>query len=264
MNTLPPVSRSPRSLLKQSLLGVMRPLRTFVVAALLVSLAGPARAATASFSTTAPALGANDISQLTNAAVKTNNVDGGGDDTWLYIQSSRPAQGQSFMTGGNANGYALTAVALKQVAYNITYALVLNITYIIRVISFSGSMLTVLAEETAFVAEDGTDCSTCNFPSISGGCCEGTGSGRYIIFTFATPVVLNPNTTYGFDVGGVSDGHYCETDGSSNTNAYTGGTAYSSGSGGFGDTSLIERTGDRVFVAALTSALTPLPPCVHV
>src|SRR5439155_20002540 len=85
--------------------------------------------------------------------------------------------------------------------------------------------------------------------------------------TFANPVVLNPNTTYGFDVGaeGVLD-HFWETDGTSNTNAYSGGTAYSTGVAadlygyGLGNTTLTERAGDRVFIVALTAAATPLPP----
>src|SRR5437762_2016158 len=208
-----------------------------------VAFSAAARAASVSFSSTAPALGPNDISNLTGAGTnKTNNVDSGGDDTWLYIQSSRPVQGQTFITGGNANGYALTAVTLKQVAYD-TYALVPDITYHIRISTPSGNTLTVLAEETAVVTEDATDCATCNFLTISGGGSPGPGSGRYITYTLATPVVLNPNTAYGFDVGGVSAGHYWETDGTSNTNAYAGGTAYSSGSGGIGSSSMIERTG---------------------
>src|SRR6266478_6367992 len=226
------------------------------------------RAATASFSTTAPALGVNDISQLTNAADRTNNVGGSVDDqggNFVYIDNGRPAQGQTFITGGNANGYALTAVTLKQVAYD-TYAFVPDMTYHIRIAKPSGSALTVLAEETAFVPEDVTDCATCNFKD--NGCCALLpGSGRYITFTFATPVVLNPNTTYGFDVGatGVVD-HFWETDGTSNTNAYAGGTAYSTGVAanlygyGLGNTTLTERAGDRVFVVALTAAATPLAP----
>src|SRR6266699_1524231 len=99
--------------------------------ALVVSSVGPAQAATASFSTAAPALGPDDISQLTNAADRTNNVGGAVDDqggNFVYLDNGRPAQGQTFTTGSNANGYALTAVTLKQVAYD-TYALVPDMTY---------------------------------------------------------------------------------------------------------------------------------------
>src|SRR5947209_14301326 len=117
-------------------------------------LTGGAHAATASFSTTAPAVGANDISQLTGhvtsgsaASQKKSNV-GAGDDNAVYLDSGRPAQGQTFKTGTNANGYQITAVTLRQVTYN-TYALVPDITYSIRITLPSGSSLTVLGEETA-------------------------------------------------------------------------------------------------------------------
>ena len=105
-------------------------------------------AATATFSTTAPTLGVSDISQLTNAADRTNNVGGSVDDqggNFVYIDNGRPAQGQTFTTGGNANGYALTAVTLKQVAYD-TYALVPDMTYYIRITSPSGSTLRILPQ----------------------------------------------------------------------------------------------------------------------
>src|SRR5438477_5412550 len=77
-----------------------------------------AQAATASFTNNVPTLGPGDISQLTNASDRTNNVGGTVDDqggNFVYLDNQRPAQGQTFTTGGNANGYALTAVTLKQV-----------------------------------------------------------------------------------------------------------------------------------------------------
>ena len=238
------------------------------LSATLLGFAGPLRAATATFSTSAPALGPSDISQLTSAADRTNNVGGDVDDqggNFVYIDNGRPAQGQTFTTGSNLNGYALTAVTLKQVAYN-TYGFVPDMTYHIRITSPSGNTLTVLAEETAFVPEATNDCATCNFQNF-GPSGFLPGSGRYITFTFATPVVLNPNATYGFDLGGTSVGdHYWETDGTANTNAYTGGTAYSTGVAadnygyGLGNNSLTPRVGDRVFVVAMSAAVSALPP----
>ena len=241
-----------------------RGLATLLGTALALSVAlafsAAARAASVSFSNAAPPLGPSDISQLTGAAAKPANI--GPDDDAVYIASNRPIQGQTFTTGNNANGYSLTAVTLKQVAYE-TYVLVPDMTYTVRITGPSGSTLTVLAEETAFVPEDATDCSTCNFPTISGGNNPGPGSGRYITFTFAAPIVLGPNSTYGFDVGGTSSFHYWETDGTTNTSAYAGGAAYSSGSDGLGGSTMTERTGDRLFVVALTAAAAPLPPRFH-
>jgi hypothetical protein len=114
---------------------------------------------------------------------------------------------------------------------------------------------------------------TCNFPTISGGNNQGPGSGRFITFTLDSPVVLNPNTTYGFDGGGGSTRHYWETDGRSctpsgpNCNAvdpYVNGTAYSSGSGGSGTATMTNRSGDRVFVVALTPANVVVPPKITI
>ncbi len=262
-------------------------LGTIFALASFLGFAGSARAATVSFSTTPPSAGPSGISQLTGhitgdtqTKMKQTNVGGGTDDNMLYIDNGRPCQGQTFTTGTNANGYLLTAVSLKQVSYD-TYALVPDMTYHIRITRPSGSILTVLAEETGFAAEDLTDCSTCNF--LNNGCCTFTaGSGRYITFTFANPVALNANTTYGFDVGAVSVGdHYWETDGRSCTppahgpgcnpvDLYTNGTAYSSGvfangfGNGLGDTNITYRTGDRVFVVALTAASGVIPPSITI
>src|SRR5437899_495273 len=81
--------------------------------------------------------------------------------------------------------------------------------------------LTVIASETCEVVDDYTylNCATCNFDTIGSGSAKGNGSGRYITFTLDTPVLLAPNTVYGFDVGGgqligVVSGpkHYWETD----------------------------------------------------
>lgn len=262
-------------------------LRAILVFVSVLGFTGPAGAATASFSTSAPSAGPSGIAQLTGHAtgvsqdkMKQSNVGGVSDDNMVYLDNGRPAQGQTFKTGTNVNGYILTSVALKQVDYD-TYALVPDMTYHIRVTLPSGNTLTVLAEETAFVPQDLTDCSTCNFPDH--GCCTFTaGSGRYITFTLANPVALNANTTYGFDVGAVSTGdHYWETDGRACTpplhqpgcapiDPYPDGTAYSTGvfpngyGNGLGDTNITYRTGDRVFVVALTPAIGVLPPSITI
>src|SRR6266850_3116807 len=179
MNTHLPVSPTLRwSFHTQALFGHIKFVKPFAVAAMVVCMVIAARGATASFSTTAPTLGPSDLSQLANAPFRTNNVANGDDDNAVYIDSGRPIQGQTFTTGPNANGYALTAVTLKQVAYD-TYAFVPDMSYHIRIAKPSGSALTVLAEETAFVPEDVTDCATCNFKD--NGCCALLpGSGRYI------------------------------------------------------------------------------------
>jgi len=258
---------SPGSGPRQSLNISTRLILALALGTSVLGMTGALRGATATFNTSPPTLGLADISQLTGAADRTNNVGGDVDDqggNFVYLDAGRPAQGQTFTTGSNPNGYALTAVTLRQVTYS-TYGLVPDITYHIRITRPSGTTLTVLAEETAFVPQATNDCSTCNFPNF--GCCDFLpGSGRYITFTFATPVVLDPSTTFAFDVGAVSDNHYWETDGTANTNSYTAGTAYSTGVAangygyGLGNTTLTPRAGDRLFVVGLTAAVAALPP----
>ena len=229
-----------------------RVLNTLAVAVMICSLTGTVWGATASFSATAPTLGSNDISNLTGASDVTNNVSRG-DPNATYLANDRPVQGQTFTTG-SGTGYQLTAVTLKQVAYS-TFALVPNLTYTIRVTRPSGgSALSVLASETASVPDN----TPGNFPTISGGGSRGPGSGRYVTFTLANPVALSANTTYGFDVGAGTSTHYWETDGTSNTVAYAGGTAYSSAPNGVGGTTRTDRAGDHVFVLALIAANAPV------
>jgi hypothetical protein len=215
-----------------------------------------ASAATVTFSTTPPAVGPHDITNTVGATVFRGNVESG-DANATYIANDRPIQGQTFITGNNANGYQLTAVTLRHVIYA-TYTLIPDIDYTLRVVRPTGTTLTVLASETAFA----DDAAPGNFPSNDGA----NGTGRFITFRFNTPIPLNANTTYGFDVGGGTVRHYWETDGffSRTSDRYPAGTAYSSGAGGVGNNVFTERQGDRVFVVALSLAGTPVvtPPTI--
>jgi hypothetical protein len=125
--------------------------------------------------------------------------------------------------------------------------------YTIRITKPSGKTLEIIATETA----EGIAAAPGNIPSIGGGGEMSTGSGAFVTFTFDKPVTLKPNTTYGFDIGGGTVRHYWQTDGTA-SNAYTGGEAYSSGTAGAGNSKQASRTGDRVFVVALTLASAPV------
>jgi hypothetical protein len=231
------------------------------------------RGAVAAFSTNAPAAGSVIISNLTGAytsgtanAALNSNV-----DDPRYVADDQPAQGQTFKTGADTNGYKLLAVSLRQVTYD-TFSLVPGINYTIRITRpLTTNTLSVVATETAEVVDDYTDCATCNYPTIASGNSKGAGTGRYITFTFDSPVALAANTTYGFDVAGGDVRHYWETDGrdftpggpggGSATNPYTNGNAYSSGlSNGHGDNTMTNRAGDRVFVVALVPGNVVIPP----
>jgi hypothetical protein len=222
----------------------------------LLTLPGIVPAAQFSFSTSPPVPGPHDIANNTGAAALRDNVNTGNADA-TYIADDRPIQGQTFTTGNSTSGYQLTAITLRHVTYG-TYTAIPDIQYTIRITRPSGSTLSVIATETASVPASAPG----NFPSNDGA----NGTGRYITFRFDTPVPLNRNTTYGFDVAGGTVRHYWETDGffDRRSDAYPGGAAYSSGAGGVGNTALIARDGDRVFLVALSLPGAPVvtPPTI--
>jgi len=210
-------------------------------------LAISAQAAQVAFSARTPTVGPDDISNLAGAAAENENVSKGDNDA-TYTADDRPIQGQTFTTGTNSAGYQLGAVTLREVKCE-TYSLIPDLKYTIRVTKASSNALEVVATEEAEVAADLSG----NIPTIGGGDQMGTGSGVFITFTFAKPITLKPNTRYGFDVGGGTSRHYWQVDGTV-SNAYAGGEAYSSGSGGVGAASRTVRPGDRVFIVALSPA----------
>jgi len=226
--------------------------RLSIAGAVLASIhliAGFAIAATVSFRSQPPTPGPHDISNLIGTTSVDSNVCGGDDAN--YIADDRPVQGQSFTTGTNAAGYRLTTVMLREVSCE-TYALVPSLTYRVRVTRPAANLLEVIATETARVQAD----SPGNLPSINDGEEAGEGSGTWIAVTFDHPVLLQPNSTYGFDLGGGSVRHYWQTAGAS-TDCYKSGTAYSSGASGVGNRACLRRDGDRVFVVSLVPAESP-------
>src|SRR5512143_969063 len=102
----------------------MNLVKTLAVAAMGWSLASTAQAATASFSTDPPAAGPIVISNLVGHVApggNPNNAPNSNVDDPRYVAYDQPAQGQTFTTGSDPNGYKLTAVTLKHVSYD-TYA----------------------------------------------------------------------------------------------------------------------------------------------
>jgi hypothetical protein len=252
MNAFARVSSLFQCLLRQQAFHTTKARQFLVVAGLALASAGVTDAATTvAFSDTAPTVGANDIANLTGAAVASENVSSADS---AYIADDQAIVGQTFTTGANPLGYELKSVTIRHVTYD-TYALVPSLTYTIRVTKPSDGTLSVIASETAFVSagEPG------NIQTISGGNNLGPGSGTHMTVTFAAPVVLTPDTIYGYDIGGGSTRHYWESDGTS-SDAYEGGTAYSSGAAGQGNTVFTAETGDRLFVLALTPVGTTVPP----
>ncbi|HXU76471.1 MAG TPA: hypothetical protein VN794_07875, partial [Methylomirabilota bacterium] len=102
-----------------------KPIQTLALLTMALSLAGTAHAGSASFSTDPPITGSIIISNLTGAytsgtqnAALNSNV-----DDPRYVADDQPAQGQTFKTGNDPNGYKLIAVTLRQVTYD-TFSLV--------------------------------------------------------------------------------------------------------------------------------------------
>jgi hypothetical protein len=134
-----------------------------------MALASPARAATMSASASAPAIDDEDIA---------NYGDVSGTDKWFAENSAAGAvKGQGFTTGG-------AAVRLKSISYQVDAGqkATPTKTYAIRVGKLAGSAFTQVHSETA------TQSFTWN-------------GGEFMTWTFASPVILEPYTTYGIDVG---------------------------------------------------------------
>ena len=199
----------------------------FAAGAASLMFIGSAAAATISVSNSAPTVDGADIAML----ITTGSFDIGGNEG--HIWTNRPAQGQTFLTGSNAAGYTLNAVTLQSRQSNNHSG-----TFPVRLGTISGTSFTEVSSE-AFdkVAYSGND---------------------YLTATFTTPITLTANTLYGFDWGSAVDGGFI-TNNNVDT-GYTGGSAYSSGTGtGLGDATITLRNADRVFHVGLTAITVAVP-----
>lgn len=178
-----------------------------ICTSLLVLLSGIiANGGTISISSVAPIFNNADLGYLTlSGATKAS----AGDPTDVW--GDRPVQGQTFLTGSNAEGYNLSAISLV-VNRNID-----EYESLLRVGEISGTSFTELRTETG----------TNTMPSSD---------QDYVTFTLDAFVHLAANTTYGFDWGVNSpDGftpYYYETD------VFSDGVAYISGDDGTGNSSV--------------------------
>jgi alpha-galactosidase len=187
-----------------------------------------AGAATMSASATAPVVNGQDLANYGAGSFT--------DKWWAAEAGASEAKGQTFTTGG-------TPVLLKAITYQALKTIPTK-TYTIRVGTVSGTTFTPFRSYTA------TQTFTWN-------------SYDYITWTFATPVLLAPNTLYGLDVGMTSSTSgwqsgipYLNITG----NNYAGGVRYGSGINGLGTSTLTLSSGnDRVFHLDLEHPMTPYP-----
>lgn len=228
--------------------------------AAMLSLSGlPALAGTVSFSTSAPAPSASDVYNFVDSTNDAGNIMGG-DDAGTYVAFDRGAQGQTFLTPSGAHSYSLGAVWLRWVSYDGTYVyLPPGGQFQVRITdpSQSGNAGAVLYTE--LLPTTGSEPNT--LPTTFMG--PITGDGTWMRLALDTPVSLNPDTTYGFDVsspnslGGYGVQPFFETAGIS-TDVFASGNAYTSGpNGSGGDNTLTAQTGDRAFLVELTAAPEP-------
>ena len=201
-------------------------LKTLAAACATIVLAFvPAKAATMSASSTAPAINDADIANY--GAVSST-------DKW-FLDAAR---GQSITTGG-------AAVRLKSITYQVSEGngAAPTKTYTLRVGKVAGTVFTQVHSETANQDLSWT-------------------SGQYMTWTFDTPVLLEPYTTYGIDVGMTgSTSEWWTGIPYINVTAdeYAGGTSYTSGVSGIGTSSITSAiASDRTFHLDIERPLGPV------
>jgi len=215
----------------------------------------------------APELGDADISNLVGCSTDANNVGTGVEppytnDVTTYIAHDRGGQGQTFLTGDNAGGYLLTGVWVKHVTYSgadpdqTWYQMAPGSAIQIRVTDPSAADTDgfVLAKEVYNITGEEENA----LPATQTN--DQTGTGLWFNVTLGIPVVLSPNTEYGFDLtslSGLSGNLYFETDGIRDDidggNPYPDGTAYVTGANGAADNTMTVAPGDHVFVVQLSA-----------
>ena len=192
-------------------------------------------------SSTAPPVDAADIANLAGGGALT----GGDDANWIF-GLDRPSQGQTFTTGPNPAGYDLDAVTIQRATGGTTswsLAGVTGLTYRLRIDTPSGTDLSaadLLNDTTASIAARATTAEGANLVT------DPAALGYVTLSGFS--VHLAPDTTYSFDVvipNGISQGWRLNAN--TDTNSYTGGTAFSTGDNGTPNDTLVGRGGDRVF-----------------
>ena len=242
-----------------------------LLASLLALLSPCASGAVLTFGTSAPSGGAASISNWTGATFDADNIGGSGvnadgtpnngstNNGLTYLGSDKPAQGQTFTTGSNAGGYTLSAITVRVVGYTNNIATGSNIggydlntttsTFRLRVGRISGT--TFIPYSLEYAVSGGT--------GNPGAGSSANGPGTYLTFTLKAPIILQPNTVYGFDLGSSFD--YFEMfgirDATTGGNPYTAGTAYTSGGNGWGGGTITTQTGDRVFLIDLATYTPP-------
>ena len=232
-------------------------------------------AASLTYQTSAPTLGANDVGNFVGSSTDRNNVggdgtsDGAANDGATYVAGNRPSQGQTFTTGTNPNGYWVKAVWLRQVGYtgntaSTAWQTANGCALTVRVANPSAAGTAAFALATELVTTTGNESGTPNaLAPVTSGTSSLNGTGVWMRFAFTTSVKVQPNTLYGFDITSGTTSFYFETLGIRNAatggNPYSGGSAYNGSTNGVADNTMNILAGDRVFVVELVPYVAPSP-----
>lgn len=217
------------------------------------------------YSDTQPSGGAASVANWSGAAFDAANIGGSGvnangapnngtaNDASTYVANNQPVQGQSFLTGGAANGYKLNAVTVRMAGYTNNIASGANNVYwnlheqngpiILTICEINGTNRTVVTMQN-FKAGDVNNPGSGN---------SANGPGDYLTFQLPFTTHLKSNTTYGFEIAiGNGSANYFEWLGTQDPNALATGTAYNRAWWGGPLTPL---AGDRVFMADMTELI---------
>ena len=224
-----------------------------VAAPALLCTTGAALGVTISYSSDVPTTDADDIGSFVGASTFEDNVSA--DQNYSYLAHDNEPIGQTFTTG-SGDGYLLNSITLQHVGFPTTYfnTETAGATINLRVSTVLGTVLTPFATET-YVNSTGV-------PGAFGVGFPGAGTSDFVTFSFDTPVALAADTLYGIDLAvtsGVDLPYFFETNGT-NSDAYAGGVAYSTGeAAGVAGLTLTPGVGDHVFILDLTAVETPVP-----
>lgn len=223
-----------------------------------------APAASLTLSAGAPTPGTNDLYNFAGASRDGLNVsdggayaDGGANDAFTYVAGDRASQGQTFTTGDNTNGCLVSAVWARHAGYTNNSATTwwqMN----------SGVTLSVRITDPAQAGTAGFEVraeayTTTGNEGWYGGHNSLNGDGYWLRFAFATPVVLQTNKTYGFDLTSATTGAFFEWLGTS-SDVFAAGGAYKGSTAGATDNTCVSLAGDRVFLVEMAGSTATNPP----
>ena len=167
---------------------------------------------TLTYSAAQPSGAADSVAQWSGAAFDAANIggsgvnaDGGGNngtanDASTRVVNGQPAQGQTFTTGSNPNGYDVSGITARVAGYINNTASGANQTswdlgpahspIIVTIGKMNGTTHSLLSIQNFMAGGEGTP----------GSGTSANGPGTHLTFNLPFSVHLDPNTTYSFDL----------------------------------------------------------------